>query len=58
MVASDRRSDERFDIVSSVAATGTPAFLSWANDWIERNQARNPVLCGINRNPGTYPCAQ
>lgn len=47
-----------WDIISSIAATGTPSFKPWADDWILRNQSSIPIVCGINRAAGEMPCRQ
>jgi hypothetical protein len=46
----------RWDFVSGISATGTDAFRLWALDWLTRNSASSPIICGINRNPGVAPC--
>jgi hypothetical protein len=56
MVRADRRADGEYDIISSIAATGTPIFKRWADDWIARNKAKNPLVCGLNRKPREMPC--
>ncbi len=58
MVESMRRPDGRFDIVSQAAVLGTSAFRGWAEDWLSRHGAKKPVVCGLNRNAGVYPCAR
>jgi hypothetical protein len=45
-----------WDIISSIAATGTPAFQSWANEWIERNASYKPLVCGVNVKAGQGQC--
>ena len=63
MIRTDRRADGKYDIISSVAATGTSIFKTWADSWIASHEAKNPenpakhpVVCGLNRKPGEMPC--
>lgn len=43
-------------LVSSIAATGTPTFREWAQDWIKRNQAEKAQVCGLNVPAGHRQC--
>lgn len=56
MVALERRGDGGYDFVSSIAATGTPLFHAWAEDWVKRHESSKAELCGMNRKPGQLPC--
>lgn len=46
----------RYDIVSSIAATGTDIFRRFADDWLKTNKDYKPEICGINVNPGERQC--
>lgn len=44
------------DLISSLSATSTAKFRTWAMDWIQRRKDNRPVICGINAQPGEFPC--
>lgn len=49
---------DRYNFISSMAATGTPAFRRWADEWLLRNAAYRPELCGRNVKPGIRQCRE
>ena len=55
-VATQRRPDQGYDLISRIAALGNPSFRNWASGWASRNQATAGVVCGVTRNAGRSPC--
>lgn len=43
-------------IVSKVSATSTPEFSQWISDWQRRNASNAPIVCGVSRAAGQFPC--
>ncbi|MBX9402957.1 S1 family peptidase [Lysobacter sp. BMK333-48F3] len=43
-------------IVSKIAATGTATFREWIREWQGRNARQAPIVCGVTRDAGTFPC--
>lgn len=48
--------DRADHIVSKISATGTTAFQKWIRDWQERNAKQAPIVCGVTRDAGKFPC--
>lgn len=55
-VATERRPDLGFDLISRIAALGNPGFRNWANGWASRNQTTAGIVCGVTRDAGRAPC--
>lgn len=45
-----------YDAISSVAATATPSFQSWAEQWLKEERNEGAIICGVNRKAGEVPC--
>lgn len=43
-------------IISKISATGTPEFDRWIADWQRRNAKNVPIICGVSRAAGQFPC--
>lgn len=55
-VAPVRNETGVYEIISSISATGTSVFHTWAESWLEQHITENPIICGVNRAAGEYPC--
>lgn len=45
-----------WDAISSIAATATPGFRSWADEWLKDERNAGAFICGLNRKAGELPC--
>jgi len=54
------QSNGSYELISKISATGVDIFKSWVNDWLNRNKDETtkaePIICGINKPSGVYPC--
>lgn len=51
-----RRPDGGFDITSNFATLNSPAFKSFAGEWLQTPANSGARICGLNAAPGAYPC--
>lgn len=55
---SSEKAGAGYDILSLISSTATTSFDVWARKWLAKQASAQPVICGINKKAGDFPCRQ
>lgn len=55
---SSEKAGTGYDILSLISSTSTSSFETWARKWLAKQATSKPIICGINKKAGEFPCRQ
>lgn len=55
-VAMEKRSDQRYDLISRISTLANRPFRTWAAGWVSQNKERIGAVCGVTHPAGRTPC--
>lgn len=55
---SSEKAGTGYDILSLISSTSTSSFETWARRWLAKQAPSKPIICGINKQAGDFPCRQ